>query len=192
MSVENGLQWQYDVEDSFELPKDPCISAAHAEESSDNCEASRSLERFQGLGFIFCMYGSGFDSEVAKILEAQDTCRLTNFTEMSKQLLFVRKELFGAVSNTERAEANRQAAELELTRVNLINRKLYLTCHQQQELLHDAEAELVRLKKMFETEVNKTNSMHNMAHGDWLKKESNLEDKLETMTNDLESLVSAS
>ncbi|KAA3679160.1 uncharacterized protein DEA37_0001021 [Paragonimus westermani] len=44
---------------------------------------------------------------------------------------------------------------------------------------------------MFETEVNKTNSMHNTAHGEWLKKESNFEDKLETMTNDLESLKNA-
>ncbi|KAF7261425.1 hypothetical protein EG68_01041 [Paragonimus skrjabini miyazakii] len=176
MSVENGLQLQHGAEGSSECPKDMCIISSNSETSSNNIESSDSVRDFQDL---------------AKILEARDDYRLTNFAEMSKQLLYVRKELFGAVSNTERAEANRQAVELELTRVNLINRKLHLTCCQQQKLLNDAQAELVRLKRAYETEMNKTNYVHHTANDDWLQKESRFEGKVKTMSNDLESLKNA-
>ncbi|KAF6779490.1 hypothetical protein AHF37_01900 [Paragonimus kellicotti] len=113
---------------SSEYLKDQCIISSNSETSSNSCETSGSVKEFQGCNV-----------ELAKILGAGGNCQLTNFVEVSKQLLCVRKELFGAVSNTERAEANRQAVELELTRVNLVNRKLYLTCCQQQKLLDDTQ-----------------------------------------------------
>ncbi|KAF5402693.1 hypothetical protein PHET_03738 [Paragonimus heterotremus] len=180
MSMENGSYLQNCAEGSSEYPKDMCIISSNSETSSNSFNTSGSVKGFQDC-----------NAELAKILETRDDCRLTNFAEMSKQLLCVRKELFGAVSNTERAEANRQAVELELTRVNLINKKLHFTCCQQQKLLDDTQAELVRLKKVYETEVNKTNFVHKTAHDDWLQKQSRFEDKMETMTNDLESLKNA-